>query len=74
MASNVDREDVIRGPCLVDNCDCEEFELDEKSQFCGYCNDAPTKHKRIGKRISQSKPTCIVHVKINQGRAIHVMR
>ena len=44
---------------MVDNCECEEFELDEKSQFCGYCDDAPTKHKRIGKRISQSKPRCI---------------
>ena len=59
MASNVDRGDVIRGQCLADNCACEEFELDDKSQFCGYCDDAPTKHKRIGKRVSQSKPACI---------------
>ena len=25
--------DVIRGQCLVDNCDCEEFDLDESLSF-----------------------------------------
>ena len=76
MASNVDRKDVIRGQCLANNCDCEEFELDDKSQFCGYCDDAPTKHKRIGKTVSQCRVSLHVlviimkihvQVKINQG-------
>ena len=33
MASNVVGRDVIRGQCLVDNCDCEEFDLDESLSF-----------------------------------------
>lgn len=55
-SGSVDRRNIMRGRCLVDECDCDKFLSLETSVFCGYCNDPPTKHEHLGK-ADQSSPT-----------------
>lgn len=39
-----DQRNIDRGRCKVDDCDCQEFELETNSFSCGYCGDPPAKH------------------------------
>ena len=42
----MDRQGIIRGKCLLEDCGCSQYELpaDSETHCCSYCGDYPTKH------------------------------
>lgn len=53
----MDRRGVHRGKCLVDNCECSQYELppDPDSHLCSYCGDPPAKHStHVSNTITES--------------------
>ena len=56
-SANYDKRNILRGRCLVDECDCDCFLSTEASAFCGYCNDPPTKHQNLGRLGSTTLPS-----------------
>ena len=45
---------IERGKCKVQDCDCEEFELNDDTS-CTYCGDPPGKHQVIQAKLSGSQ-------------------
>ena len=53
---------IERGKCKVEDCDCEEFELNDDTS-CKYCGDPPAKHQAIqAKSGSQAEQATRVHL------------
>ena len=51
-----------RGKCKVEDCDCEEFELNDDTS-CKYCGDPPAKHQAIqAKSGSQAEQATRAHL------------
>ena len=51
-----------RGKCNVEDCDCEEFELNDDTS-CKYCGDPPAKHQAIqAKSGSQAEQATRAHL------------
>ena len=42
----MDRRGILRGKCLLEDCDCSQYELppDSETHLCSYCGDPPAKH------------------------------
>lgn len=42
----MDRRGILRGKCLLEDCDCSKYELpaDSETHLCSYCGDPPAKH------------------------------
>ena len=42
----MDRRGIHRGKCLLEDCDCSQYDLpaDSTTHLCSYCGDPPTKH------------------------------
>ena len=53
---------IERGKCKFEDCDCEEFELNDDTS-CKYCGDPPAKHQAIqGKSGSQAEQATRAHL------------
>ena len=42
----MDRRGILRGKCLLEDCDCSQYELpvDSEIHLYSYCGDPPAKH------------------------------
>ena len=45
----MDRRGIHRGKCLLEECDCSQYELptDSETHVCSYCGVPPTKHLTV---------------------------